>query len=136
VPVSYQYDETMKMVRTCATGPLNLPEVLAHFAELAQDPRLPPRVKVFLDLRGVTSLPESDQLRAVVSQIERVRPAVTFDACAVLVGTDAMFGMMRMFQTFADGLFSASRTFRDADDAEDWLAAQPDDGTGANHPAQ
>ena len=57
---------------------------------------------MLLDLSEITSLPTSSQLSAVTTEIARVRPRVQFDGCAIIASRDALFGMARMFEVFAE----------------------------------
>ena len=111
------------MIRTKGVGYVTLQEVLDHFRALEQDPECPKRSCVFLDLSGVVSLPETPQISTVVLELKRIQHKVQFDACAILVSADALFGMMRVFEALAEELFRATRTFRISAEAEAWLAA-------------
>jgi hypothetical protein len=124
MPVAYQIDAERRLIRTTCSGELTLQEVLEHFRTLQCDPGCPEHLDVFLDVRDVSSLPMPGQLSAVVSEIRRVRPRVTFGACAIVAERDALFGMMRVFEAQADGLFAITRTFRTAQEADAWLVAQ------------
>ncbi|HXZ28908.1 MAG TPA: hypothetical protein VEG08_13025 [Terriglobales bacterium] len=124
MPVTYQIDAGSRLIRTRCTGQVTLQEVVDHFRELEQDPACPDRPRVFLDLSEVDSLPEPVQLGAVIQELERIRPRVRFDACAILATRDALFGMMRMFEAMSESYFRVTRTFRVAGEAEAWLAAQ------------
>ena len=124
MPLTYQIDPGRKIVRTRCSGHLTLQEVVEHFHALEQDPACPDRPRVFLDLSEVDSLPNPAQLASVVSELERIRSRVRFDACAILATRDALFGMMRMFEAMGEEFFRVTRTFRVAGEAEAWLAAQ------------
>jgi hypothetical protein len=91
---------------------------------LEQDPKRPERLAVFLDLSEADSLPETHQLHSVVEALNRIRGQVHFDACAILATRDVLFGMMRMFEVFAEHLFRVTGTFRTAGEAEAWLKSQ------------
>jgi hypothetical protein len=94
---------------------------MAHFKELESNPDCPERLDVLLDLSEMTNLPESDQLQTVCGIIDGVRPKVEFGACAIVATRDALYGMIRMFEVFAEQQFASLRTFRDHDEAEKWL---------------
>jgi hypothetical protein len=103
---------------------VTLEEVLHHFQTLERDPLRPDRLSVLLDLSEEESLPKTNELYSVVHEIGRIRDNVVFDACAILAPRDALFGMMRMFEMLAEGLFRVTGTFRSADAAEAWLISQ------------
>ena len=102
MPVTYHIDHARHLVHTQCTGPTTLAEVLGHFALLVQDPECSERLDVLLDLTKMTSLPASDQLRTVASEIARIVPRVQFLDCAIIAPKDALFRMARMFEVFAE----------------------------------
>ncbi len=122
MPVTYEIDAANGIVRTRCVGPVTLQEVLGHFRDLTRDPDCPRHLDVLLDLSQETSVPESEEMRIVADEIGRVRERVTFGTCAVVACRDALFGMLRMFQVFTEGLFSESWVFRSLPEAEAWLA--------------
>ena len=104
MPVTYQIDRAKQLVRTRCTGATTLDEVLQHF-----------------DLSDMTSLPASEQLRAVASEIARIVPRVQFLNCAIIAPKDALFGMARMFEVFAEQHFAATLVFRTREEGAIWL---------------
>jgi hypothetical protein len=123
MPVSYEIDESKGLIRTQCAGQITLAEVLEHFRALVSDPRCPRRLDVFLDLCQVTSIPRSVDLRDVADEIRQIRDMVHFGACAVLACSDAIFGMARMFEVFAEESFEQTRVFRVREQADAWLAS-------------
>ncbi|HWZ84016.1 MAG TPA: STAS/SEC14 domain-containing protein [Terriglobales bacterium] len=124
MPITYQFSADKRTIRTTCTGHLTLPEIIEHFQALERDPECPAQLDVFLDCSEVTSLPETRQISAVVTQLKRVQPRVRFDACAIVASHHALFGMMRMFEALAEEVFRVTRTFPSASEAEAWLALQ------------
>jgi hypothetical protein len=123
--VTYRIDQVKRRIHTRCIGPVTLDEVRQHFADLAGDPACPERLDVLLDLSETTSLPTSDQLSAVTTEVARVRPRVQFDGCAIIASQDALFGMARMFEVFAENYFGATRVFRTMDEGTRWLELAP-----------
>jgi hypothetical protein len=124
VPITYQVDRAAELIRTTCTGDVTLDEVIGHFLELEADPALPAGVDVLLDLSETMSVPESEQLKAVTSEVDHLQERVRWGACAIVASRDALFGMSRMFQVFTEGLFAASHVFRELAEAERWLASR------------
>lgn len=124
MPVTYKIDADKRTIRTRCFGRLTLPEVVDHFRTLAQDPECPGQLDVFLDLSEVESLPRPAQMPTVIEQLKEVQGRVRFGACAILATRDALFGMMRMFEAMGEQYFRATMTFRNAGEAEAWLASQ------------
>lgn len=121
MPITYDIDPVRGVVRTSCTGPVPVSEVLAHFDEPQRDPRRPAHLDVMLDLRGLSTPPNSPQLRSVANRIGRVA-GFRFGRCAIVVDSDLIFGLARIFEAFARDHFEEIQVFRDADAAEGWLA--------------
>ena len=109
MPVHYQIDRATKTIRTRRVGPVTMNEVAGHFRALAVDPDCPDFADVLLDLTEATTVPRSQQLRAVTNEIGRIRGRVHFGACAIAACTDELYGMARMFQVFAEDLFRETK---------------------------
>jgi hypothetical protein len=124
VPVSYKIEPERKLIRTVCTGDANPEEVNNHFRDLACDPERPDQLNVLLDLTEVTSIPESGQIRGVGITLRKYGSILKFNACAIVAGSDVLFGMMRMFEVFARDSFVVTQVFRSTADAEVWLATQ------------
>ena len=124
MPVIYQIDDRNGIIRTKCVGAVTLLEVIGHFRTLVLDPECPDRLDVILDLREATSVPSDDELRAVSTEIARVRARVSFDACAIVAASDVLFGTAKVFEVFAARGFSATTVVRGPSEAEGWLAAQ------------
>jgi len=120
MPVIYEIDRERRLIRTRCVGAATLDEVLEHFDALQRDPDCPEHLDVILDLSGQVTLPEADQLRVVAARIAEVRE-ISFGKLAVIADRDSMFGMARMFEVFAETHFTASRVFRDGNEAERWV---------------
>jgi|CZKD01.1.fsa_nt_gi hypothetical protein len=126
VPVTYSIDTTRRLIRTACTRPLRFEQVIDHFRQLNDDPACSGRLDVLLDVTDADTLPNSSQLGAVGAAASAIRNKVQFGACAIVAASDAMFGMMRVFEVQAGPYFGAMRVFRNADDAEKWLASNPE----------
>lgn len=125
MPVTYEIDGQRRLIRTRCVGATTLEEVLAHFDTLQRDLRRPEHLDVILDLSAQISLPEADQLRVVAARITDVHD-IKFGKLAVVVDRDSMFGMARMFEVFVESHFTASRVFRDGNEAERWVLESPE----------
>ncbi len=124
MPVTYQIDACRGLIQTRCVGAVSLADVQQHFRQLALDPRLPDRPDVLLDLLDLTSVPQSDQLRAVAADIQSLASSIRWGAFAVVADRDVLFGMSRMLEAFTSDAFGASRVFRSRHEAMDWLSAQ------------
>ena len=95
-------------------------DILAHrdFAE---------RRKLLVDSQRVTGAPSTAELRAIVRDMKPL-----FDkqvsTMAIVTDTSFVYGVARMFAVFAESFGLRVRAFRTMEDAEVWLAVQPNDG--------
>jgi hypothetical protein len=121
MPVTYRIDRELHRILTRCTGETMLREVLAHFAELEVDPDCPPHADVLLDLREITNLPNVGQIRAAAERTGDASRKVGFGACAIVVGSEAWFGMARVFEAFTEAHFERTSVFRSIEAAEVWL---------------
>lgn len=124
MPVIYEIDEGLGLVRTSCIGDVTFAEVLDHLFVLQKDTRRPAALDVLLDLSELSSLPRPGQLRSVSHEIGRLLPTVQFRACAMVAPRDVVFGLSRMFETLAAERFRATRVCRSRAEAEEWLASQ------------
>jgi hypothetical protein len=124
MPVTYQIDQANGIIRTKCTGAVTIEEVLNHFRELERDPKCPERLDVLLDLSEQTSVPNQRNVQDVAFEIARVRGRIQFGICAIVASTDALFGMLRMFEVLAEEFFDKSHVFRSISEAEAWLASE------------
>jgi hypothetical protein len=124
MPIEYSIDPENAIIRTRCFGAVTLEEVLDHFGTLAADPHRPDRLDVLLDLSEQTSLPRPGQLLEVAHAIRRVRDRVQFRAVAIVALTNALYGMLRIFEVLTEQWFGEASVFRSVDQAEIWLATQ------------
>jgi hypothetical protein len=124
MPVIYEIDSDRKTIRTRCVGPVTIEEVLDHFRILASDPNCPDSMDVLLDLSEQTSIPTKEELEEITHAVHSVRGRVRFGSCAIVACQDALFGMLRMWEVFAERYFRETYVFRTKREAEDWLATR------------
>ena len=81
MPVRYTAEPDRGLIRT-RTGDVTFAEVMDHFQDLEEDPTVPDRLDVLLDLTALTSIPTSEQLRVVAGTAGQVRARVRWGALA------------------------------------------------------
>lgn len=123
MPVTYRIDQARRRIHTRCMGEVTLEEVQQHFVTLGRDPVCPDQLDVLLDLTEMTNLPSSGQLGAVTVELARVAPRVRFRHCAIIASQEALFGMARMFEVYAEKYFVGTRVCRTVPDGERWLEA-------------
>lgn len=122
MPVTYKIDKTNRLIRTRCFGEVTVEEVLEHFRLLGLDPDCPDRVDVLLDSSEQTTVPEKENLRQVANAIAKIRGRVQFGTLAIVASSNVLFGMLRMFEVFAEEYFTESCVFHTLGEAEAWLA--------------
>ncbi len=123
MPISFTIDRTQRNVRTTVSGPVTVADILAHFETEHREGTLP--YTELIDACAVTGpyLSASDlRLAAMSVQASQVRGK--FGPRAVVVDSDLVFGLTRMFATFIADYFHIE-VFRDVDKASDWLVGKP-----------
>ena len=124
MPVTYQIDKVNKIIRTKCTESVSLEEVIEHFRVLKQDPDCPDRLDVLLDLSEQTSIPTRIEMKEVSREMCKIQDTVQFGGFAIVACADALYGMIRMLQVFAEQCFRESHVFRELSEAEAWLISQ------------
>jgi hypothetical protein len=123
VPIIYEIDAATPLIRTRCIGPVTLADVFEHFRVLGADPAVPEQVNVLLDLREMTSEPQSHQIRAAAAEVIDLKGRVQWGVCAVVAASELLYGMSRVFGVFSQEAFRESRVFRELSEAEVWLAS-------------
>jgi hypothetical protein len=124
MPVIYEIDRDNRIIRTKCIGPVTIEEVIDHFRTLERDPNCPDYLDVLLDVSEETTIPTKEELEEVTRAIHKVRGRVRFGACAIVAFQDALFGMLRMWEVFAEQYFRETYVFRTKEEAEAWLASR------------
>ena len=132
MPVLYEIDPERALVRTTCAGFVTFDQVMAHFDALERDPRRRGVMDVVLDLRHVTSTPETGQLRQLAERMEAGSAALQYGRCAIVAVAPEHVGMARLFAQFARARFAAANVVATLDDAERWLwdSAAPTEAAG------
>jgi hypothetical protein len=76
---------------------------------------------VLLDLVDCQTLPEIDEIRTAAGRVTADLSFLRFGRLAIVVVSDALFGMLRMFHTLSEAAFSDAQIFKDRDQALQWL---------------
>lgn len=119
--VTYRIDPELRRIVTQCTGSATLAEVLAHFDELESDGNCPTGADVLLDLTEMTSSPNIGQMRSAAARAADAARKVRFGSIAIVVSTEILFGMARVFEAFTEAHFARTGVFRSREAAEAWL---------------
>jgi len=132
MPVLYEIDRERALVRTTCAGLVTFEQVMAHFDSLERDPRRQGVMDVVLDLRHITSTPETSHLRQVAERMEAGESAIQYGRCAIVAVEPEHVGMARLFAEFARSRFASATVVATIDEAERWLwdSAAPTEAAG------
>ncbi|MFV1977936.1 MAG: STAS/SEC14 domain-containing protein [Myxococcota bacterium] len=119
--VQYQIDRSTRRITTWAFGEVTIDEVFEHFDELSADPSYELESDVLLDLVDCETLLGIEQIRSAAGRMTANLSSFRFGRLAIVVESDALFGMLRMFHALSEAAFSDAQIFRDRDQALQWL---------------
>ena len=95
---------------------------MAHFTTLEADPRRSDTMDVLIDIRGLTSVPETGQLRRAANRIDPERSPLQYGVCAIVASDPATVGTGKLFAVFARERFRATTIVPTMEAAEQWMA--------------
>jgi hypothetical protein len=124
MPVEYEVDTERGRILTRLVGDVTLREVVGHLRALAEDPALPERPDLLVDLSAMTAYPDRHEVQSAAFEAERLAPKIGWQCCAIVAPVDLAFGIGRMFEMMAEPAFRATMVFRRRADAEQWLERQ------------
>jgi len=124
MPITYEIDSARALVRTTLAGFVTFAEVMSHFAALENDPRHSGTMNVLIDIRGMTSVPETGQLRRAAGRIEPERSRLQYGVCAMVATDPANISTGKLFAVFARERFRATTIVPNLEEADRWLRDQ------------
>lgn len=133
MPVTTGFDERLGIVIQRIEGDLKLADVLDAQQRLYLDATHDPSIPVLWDARTgrVSSLPHNE-MRDMVSGSEALWDRMESGRTAIVTGSEADFGMGRMYEQLAEGMPRELRVFRDWDEAVAWLTELADADKGSD----
>ena len=118
MPCSYTIDLARSLVLSRGWGILTDDELLAHVRALTVDPRFARNFHQLADLRDVADV---EVTALTIREMARLNPYGKGSRRAVVVTSDVLFGMARMYQILRDEPTDEMEIFRKLDDALRWL---------------
>lgn len=119
MPLTFQVDKESGIIRSNGTGSLTMDDLMVYFVETRADPDFDPSMHRVMDLREVTQLPSSEDIRLAAS-FARTRAPVDTARMAIIASSDLAFGVSMMFKAFV-GYGERLIVVRDEGEAMDWL---------------
>ena len=124
MPITFQIDRGAGVVRTKLSGQFSAAEVTAYRDQLLSDPDYRPGMLGFVDCREIESLPSADTLQLLALEIARRQDAVGATRVAVVVASEAAYGLMRMYEVYTAATSIKVKVFREEATALAWLTGQ------------
>ena len=112
-----------EIVFTDMGASFSLDDVRGYLAAVMTDPSRRNGMPSLVDCRQVTTLLSPADLRTIAADIGTLTTSPVSGRCAVLAGSDVVFGLLRMYEAYSDGAPIEVRAFRDPDAATAWLQA-------------
>ena len=119
--ITRSIDADKRIAIAIVTGEITVAEVREDMVRLAAEPGYAPDMPGIVDMRGATAALTSDELRQIADVIKNSPKAVNGARRALLVSTDLMYGLYRMFAAFASDGTTEFRVFRDEKLARAWI---------------
>ena len=123
MPLSYEIDTQLSIVRIRAEGSPSLAEQVELAAEWMNDPAYRAGMGILLDNRLRDGPSDRQHVTEVAERAEQTPDLKSGTRCAVVVSSDAEFGMTRMFASMSEGRPLVTKPFRDVGSAEQWLVS-------------
>src|SRR4051812_30169599 len=95
MPLTFQVDTQHRILRSRGSGVLTMADLLTYFAETRADPDYEPSMHRVMDLRDVTQLPSSDDIRSLAT-FARTKAPVETARMAIIASSDLAFGVSMM----------------------------------------
>jgi hypothetical protein len=120
VPLSYTIDTINRIVRVRVEGVLTEDDLMAARERLRADPAFDPAFAQYMDLRQATDVALSASTIEFISGLSVFTPGVKR---AFVAEKPVHIGMARMYGLWSELHNQNVRVFRDATEAEIWLAS-------------
>jgi hypothetical protein len=115
-------DEQRDVMHTTIVGEITWEKLRVHMSQAAADSSYNPALPALVDLRNATSQLTADEIIQLVKTLESMSPRLKGARRALLVDSDLMYGLYRMFEAFSVDGPLVCRAFRDEQEAWDWIS--------------
>jgi len=119
--ISRTIDTSKHVVYATVTGEITMEEVCADLRQVAAQKNHQPELPGIIDMRKATTHLTADEIQQLAGFVTRHPKAVRSTRRALLVETDVMFGLYRMFSVYAGNSSVEFEVFRDEQKALEWV---------------
>ncbi len=123
--VEYRVDRSQSLVCLTLSDPLDANQIAEFVHELTSDSDLEPGMNILSDHTGLEFTPTTAVVKTIPRLIDQIAERLGPFRCALVVPSDASFGMARMMEGVSAGSLGEIRAFRTLEEAELWLDVSP-----------
>jgi hypothetical protein len=123
--IEYTLDRQKEVVVSVFRREVTFEDIYRYALELREDPFFSEKWPALIDGRTMTSFLSASELRRLAGFVKTRPPEPPLPKRAIVVRNDALFGMIRMLEVFADGATVEYRAFRDLRAAWEWIGLPP-----------
>jgi len=122
MPIQYRYDPEKRLLQVRVHGTVTDAELLEYARTATADPTIEAEADELIDLRDV-EIPdvETSTLKQVANLFHDSERAEQGVRIALVAGSDAAYGLARMYQAFRIDSSAEIQVFREMDAARGWL---------------
>lgn len=125
MPLTYHVSPDQRLLETRVTGAVTVGEIVAYRRAVEAAPGYEGDFDALIDVRDVTGYLGTDDLRQLGSLVRGLDPSLN-SRRAIVTGTqDLLYGLIRQFESYAEGGPRRYRACRTVADALAWLG-RPD----------
>ncbi len=122
MPAFYRIEKENRLVLSTASGTITPADIFTHQQKLAADPNFDPAFSQLIDVSHIT------KIEVTTEDIRKLARGNLFSPTsrrAILVGSDATFGLARMFAMLRESEGETGiEVFRSLDGALEWVLAR------------
>ena len=125
MPIRYQIDESHSLVRLEPSDPLDSEQILETVHRLLSDPALRPGLNIISDHSKLDFTATADVVKSIPALLVELAERLGPFRCALVVPSDASYGMARMAEFLTGDVDAEVLAFRSLEEAEAWSETMP-----------
>ncbi len=123
MPVDFKIDTGPRLIVATVFGEISDTDIVEALNASVSDPDFEPGFNVLSDHTRITRPITTEQVKLMVDHMESLSNHLAGARWAIVTKSPASYGMMRMLSVFAKRVPLELQVFRDADEANKWLAS-------------
>jgi hypothetical protein len=123
MPVDFKIDTERRLIVATVFDEISDTDIIEALHSSVSDPGFEPGFNVLSDHTRITRPITTEQVKLMVGHMESLSDHLAGARWAIVTNSPASYGMMRMLSVFAERVPIELQVFRDADEANRWLAS-------------